>query len=264
MRHALILSGSLAIFALSPCSAAQQPAAAQQAPPLLQRAMTALAGGAAIADVTLTGTARRIAGSDDESGAVTLKALASGESRADFSFPSGPRSEVRGPSQGANIGVSSGPDGVRHSIPQHNVMTDSSWFFPGLTLARLLTPQHYAVSYVGHETRNGRAVEHLTASQTFTDLPANVAPMFQRLSRIDIFLDSTTMLPAALALNTHPDSDMGLDIPIEIRFSDYRPVGGASVPFRIQKFLNNGLILDIQINTVNLNTGLAASAFNVQ
>src|SRR6266851_2042610 len=158
MRRALILSVPLVVFVLSLRVSAQQPAAAQEAPPLLQRALTALAGGAAITDVTLTGAARRVAGSDNESGTVTLKALATGESRADFSFPSGPRSEVRAPSQGAHIGVSSGPDGVRHPILQHNLMTDSSWFFPGLTLARLVSSTDQVVTYVGRETRNGQSV----------------------------------------------------------------------------------------------------------
>jgi hypothetical protein len=83
------------------------------------------------------------------------------------------------------------------------------------------------------------------------------------LSQMDFFLDATTFLPVATTFNIHPDDDAGLDIPIEARFSDYRTVSGAQIPFHVQKFLNNGLILDLQFATAVLNTGLTASQFQV-
>jgi hypothetical protein len=83
------------------------------------------------------------------------------------------------------------------------------------------------------------------------------------LSKMDFFLDPTTFLPAAVTFNIHPDNDAGLDIPIEVRFSDYRAVNGVQVPFHVQKFLNNSLVLDLQFATAVLNTGLAASQFQV-
>src|SRR2546426_2271926 len=93
MRREIIASCLLAISLLSPCGSARQ--SATKPPPVLQGALNALTGGVAIADVTLAGTARRIAGSDNETGTATLKALATGESRMDLSFASGARSEVR-------------------------------------------------------------------------------------------------------------------------------------------------------------------------
>jgi len=45
----------------------------------------------------------------------------------------------------------------------------------------------------------------------------------QRLSQTDLYLDSTTLLPAAMTFNIHPDDNALLDIPIEIHFSEYRP-----------------------------------------
>ncbi|HEX9223733.1 MAG TPA: hypothetical protein VF860_10415 [Candidatus Acidoferrales bacterium] len=265
MRREIIASSLLAILLLSPCGSVQQSAAAQQTPPVLQGALNALTGGTAVADVTLAGTARRIAGSDNETGTATLKALATGESRMDLSFASGPRSEVRASSSAAAdaAGSWSAADGVWHPIANHNLFADSSWFFPALTIGRLASSASYVLSYVGQETRNGQAVVHVTASQQFTGIPAAQAPLFQHLSQMDIFLDAATLLPAALLFNTHPDNDAGLDIPIEIRFSDYRAVNGVHTPFHVQKYLNNGLVLDLHINTVNLNTGLSAAAFSV-
>src|SRR5882762_6929446 len=76
---------------------------------ILQHAFGVLAGAAPLADVTLSGTARRIAGSDDETGTAVLKALATGEARMDLSFPSGLHSEVRTNSNFVPAGTWTGP-----------------------------------------------------------------------------------------------------------------------------------------------------------
>ena len=86
----------------------------------------------------------------------------------------------------------------------------------------------------------------------------------QHLSEANIFLDPSSFLPLAITFNTHPDGNALLDIPIELRFSDYRAVSGIQVPYHVQKFLNNGLILDFHVQTVSLNSGLTASSFTVQ
>jgi hypothetical protein len=63
-------------------------------PATLQSALAVLLGNTAISDVTMSGSVHRIAGSDDETGSVTLKALSSGAARADFSLTSGAISEI--------------------------------------------------------------------------------------------------------------------------------------------------------------------------
>jgi hypothetical protein len=244
---------------------AQQTAATTpQAVQVLLQALRATMGTASISDVTLTGTVRRIAGSDDETGTAVLRALATGEARMDFSFPSGQRGEVRATSNNVPAGTWTGPDGKAHAMSQHNLMTSSAWFQPALTLSWLVSSQNTSVLLVGSETRNGLSVIHLTASQQFPDMPGEIAPLMQHLSQMDIFLDSSTQLPVALAFNQHPDNDAGLDIPAEVRFSDYRAVSGVQVPFHIQRYLNNSLILDIRLQAASLNSGLTASAFAVQ
>jgi len=258
-RPALLL---LATFLIS-IPAAAQPQGDPQAFALLQRAYAALSGGQAISDVTLTGTARRVAGSDDETGTATLKALATGAGRLDHTFPSGQRGEVRNTSANPPSGSWSGPDRISHPIPYHNLITDPTWFFPVFLIGRVLSTSNYVEAYVGRETRDSVAVDHVTLSQKFAT-SSQAGALLQHLSQIEIYLASGTSLPVALTFNVHPDNDAGLDIPIEIRFSDYHTVGGAQVPFRVQKFLNNGLVLNLQFQTVALNTGLTASAFSTQ
>ena len=263
----LVLSVSIS-FLLSVSLAAQEAATSSpQALALLQKSLATLTGGQSITDITLSGTARRIAGSDDESGTAVLKALATGESRIDLVFPSGVRTEVRAFPASGPSGSWVGPDGITHVISQHNLWTDSSWFFPVFTLSRLLSDSAYILSYVGHETRNGQAVEHLTTYRQFQAVGAppgwHPTPL-QRLTAMDIYLDSVTLLPSAILLNTHPDRNQALDIPVEIRFSSYQQTSGLTLPLHIQQHFNNALALDIQINNVSLNTGLSTSAFTVQ
>lgn len=258
-----VLSFVLLALVLLPC-VAQQPAVPDaQAAALLQKSLGALSGGQSLTDVTLSGTVRRIAGSDDDTGTAVLKALASGAGRVDLSLSSGQRSEVSDLSK-IPAGAWSGPDRVSHPVAFHNLISEPAWFFPAFAIARRLSASGYVATYVGHETHNGAAVEHVSVSQTAPLPNPPGGATFEHMTQIDFFLDSTTLLPSAISFNTHPDNNALLDIPVEVQFSDFRAVNGAQVPFHVQKLLNNTLILDFQAQTVTFNSGLAASVFNGQ
>jgi hypothetical protein len=242
----------------------------------------------------LTGTAHRIAGSDDETGTATLKVTALGDSSVELSFPSGNRIEIRNhsalplagsvpanaPSSLAQIpqpvGEWIGVDGVAHPMAGHNIMTDAAWFFPALALERIASGQNYVLSYVGQETREGTAVLHVSASEVFSQLPQSLAgnpsgpgstqflALIQHLSRMDFYLDPNSLLPVTLDFDCHPDNDALIDIATEIVFSDYLKTGGIAIPLHVQKYLNNGLVLDLQFTGTTLNSGLSASAFALQ
>jgi len=128
----------------------------------------------------------------------------------------------------------------------------------------------YVLSYIGQETLNGAAVFHVSGSQPLpapSNLPsgisAQLANVGQHLSTMDVYLDPTTSVPIALAFNTHPDGNALIDIPVWIQFSRYQKTAGVQVPMRVQKFLNNGLVLDIQLTDATLNSGLSGSPFQL-
>src|SRR6266849_10558609 len=153
MNHAVLCL--LLSFSLTLSVAAQQPSNGEPQPLiLLQKSLSALSGGQSLTDVTLSGTAHRNAGSDDDNGTAIFKALASGASRMDLILPSGQRSEIQNGAGGVPTGAWSGSDGVSHSIPEHNLQTDPAWFFPPLSLAKYSNPQSCTASYVGPETRS--------------------------------------------------------------------------------------------------------------
>jgi hypothetical protein len=66
---------SLPLFAQQTSSTTSPPTASDpQAVALVQKSLAALTNGVQVTDVMLSGTARRIAGSDDETGTATLEA----------------------------------------------------------------------------------------------------------------------------------------------------------------------------------------------
>ena len=241
---------------------AQTPTPAPAPTTLLQQSLTALVGATALSDITLSGTARRIVGSDDETGTATLKAVSNGSARLDLSLASGTRSETAN-FYASPAGSWSGPDGVSHSIAFHNLLTEAAWFSPGLAISRRLSPTGFVAAYVAHETLNGQAVEHVSVSQTFPFSDPPGGPSFAHLSTVDFYLASTTLLPAAISFNVHPDNNALLDLPVQILFSDYRSVSGVQVPFHIQKFLNYSLVLDLQFSSAAINSGLTATSFSL-
>ena len=241
---------------------AQTTTSAPQPLSVLQQAYAAMAGTTAVNDVTLTGTAQRIAGSDDETGTVTYKAVP-GSSRLDLNLSKGTRSEIRGIGANGPGGNWIGPDGVVHEISSHNLLTDPGWF-QVFTLSNLISSTSAVLTNVGNETKNGVSVIHITSSKPNANAPPRAAQLWQHLSQIEIYLDASTLLPVALDFNTHPDNNALLDIPVEFRFSDYRPVGTLNIPFHVQQSLNGSLFLDIQFQQASINSGLSSSAFPIQ
>ncbi len=252
--HVLLLSST---FAQQVAAPAVSPAS------LLQTSLSAQIGKAQITDVTLSGTLRRVAGSDDETGTATLQAASNGSICLTLNLSSGSHTEVAN-FFNAPSAIWSGPDGISHAIAYHNLLAESAWFSPSIAVARRLTATNFVATYVGHESFNNQGVEHLSVSQVPSSPDPPGVPTLAHLSQVDFYLDSTTMLPVAISFNTHPDDNSLVDIPVQVLFSDYRSVSGFQIPFHIQKFLNNSLLLDLQIQSASFNSGLTNINFTTE
>jgi hypothetical protein len=251
------------VFAL-PTSAQQGPTAATQNPQavaLATKSVALLSGGGQIADITLTGTATRVAGSDTGSGTVTLKALGTSNSRMDLSLSDGTFSELRTGQSGAPQGQWLAPSGSYNSMATHNCFTDAAWFFPALSILTQLSNPNLIATYVGQETKAGVGVYHLQLS---IQSPSDPTGLLEQLSAADVYLSASTYLPVALVFQTHPDNDALTNILVEVDFSNYQSINGVLIPFRVQKSLNGRLFLDITVQSAVLNSGLAQSVFTAQ
>lgn len=267
MRLSAVLSLLLAAtsaFAQTPV-ANQPPVSDPQALTLAAQSIAAMTGGATIADATLTGTVNWIAGSDQESGAVTLMAKGVGESRIDLQLDRGTRSQIRNDIAGTfPQGINIRPDGTKVPLAMHNCWVNASWFFPALSFLNAASDPGLVFSYVGQETHRGIAVQHLQVVRYLSGRSDSFASLTQRSSAMDIYLDSASLLPRAFVFNTHPDDDALTDIRAEVLFSSYQSVSGVQVPFRIQRLIQNGLAVDLVLTSAVFNSGLSDSQFPIQ
>jgi hypothetical protein len=253
----------VAFFLMTPVAFSQTSvvptASSPQAVTLATQAIAALKGTAQIIDVTLTGTGTRTAGSDSESGSISLKALGSQQARLDLVVAGGTRSEIRNlDSNGNPQGYWIGLDGSVHSMVNHNCLTDAAWFFPTLTVLSQLSNPNVIATYIGQETKDQVAVQHLR----FVVQNGDPTGLSQQLSSEDIYLDASTYLPVALAFNVHPDDNAVGNIAVEIDFSNYKTVNGVQVPFHIQRLLNGSVLFDLTVQNATLNSGLTVAAFS--
>ncbi len=255
---------SFLIIASLPSFAATKPRAASnsQALTYAAQAIAALTGGNTINDVTLTGTATWTVGSDTENGTATFLASGSAESRMDLVLSNGTRTEIRDAQTGTALGKWVGPNKSSGMFPFPNCQTDAVWFFPAL--GSLAAGSNVILSYIGEETRNGEAVQHIQSYVVYqTATVFGSGPSSQQLSTLDFYLDATTFLPSAVTFNVHPDNNAGVNIPVEVDFSNYQGVNGVTVPMHVQKYMQGSLLIDVTISNATFNTGIALSNFSV-
>jgi hypothetical protein len=244
----LVVSAAIAIAAThDPVSSA-----------ILTKATSAL-GASAITGIAMTGVVTYSAGSDQDSGPIQMQAIGLFDAAVYMNLSSGKRAEI----SHRDTGAWAGPDGVSHSIPFHNSLTIPGWFSPSLIVHACLTDKSFLASNIGTEERNGISVEHIRCSRRFEQNGASTAGLLSGVA-MELFLDHATSLPVACEFNTHPDNNELLNIPVRIEFSDYQTAGTSRAPFRIQKYLQNTLLLDISVSAVTLNPTLPSTDFSLQ
>jgi hypothetical protein len=89
-------------------------------------------------------------------------------------------------------------------------------------------------------------------------LPSNsrlstVAKQIQAWSQADMTIDPVTFLPISMKYFTHSDNNSGVNIPVEVRYSNYQKVSGVVVPMHIERSVNGSLQLSIDIAAVTAN-----------
>jgi hypothetical protein len=203
-----------------------------------------------IQDVRLQAQVTRTAGSDSDTGSATLEAASYDKSNIHLALTSGALGETHnGPA-----GVWSAADAQNRPVATHNCWTAAAWFAPALVIQAWVQDPSFTLAYAGLEDRDGVKVHHVHASRAGSaDIVA--------LSAMDLYLDPQSLLPLVLAFNTHPDDDLGVDLPVQVTFASYQIFGGFLAPSRIQEYLQNSLLLDFSVTAAGANNGLAATGF---
>jgi hypothetical protein len=247
----------LFLLAASSAVAQNRPVSDPLAVTFAQKSVAALTGGTTVGDVTLNANVTSILGSDYESGTGTFQAKGTGESRVDLNLSSsGTRSDVRNQASGSPGGSWAKNGSPSTSYADHNCLVDAAWFFPALSSLSQTANPSFVLKYIGQEPHGGVSTQHIQVFQWSASDPA-----MPRLSAMDFYLSVANSLPVALDFKVHSDSDMNVDIPVEIGFANYQSVNGIEVPFHVQRMLNGEVVLDITVTNAAFNTGLADSLF---
>lgn len=218
-----------------------------------QTGTTLLAGslkslGSRVESLSLSGAAEFVAGSTDETGSFTAQCALNGSSKLNLQVGEFSRAETRLSNVGTPSGSWTDEQGTSHTMASHNVMTPASWFCPTVMISDILNNAKLSVKFVGQESRNGVSVDHVVVSVLPVDSTA-VQTWMANLSQTDIFLDSSSLLPVETDFNVHPDNDATVNIPVEIRFSNYVESAGVWQPATIEKYINSTLTLTLQGNS---------------
>jgi hypothetical protein len=231
---------------------------------LLQESVSAVATQSALQDITLTGAVTVFRGlNGTDTGTITLSARGDAQAQVTMNMGTGSRTEIRSlSSDGIQAEMWAGPDGTVKHNPVNSLLTSHpAWFIPGYVLSALAnnSPQG---SFVAEEVRNAASVNHLQVTCT------SGAPLSQ--GPYDFYLDPATSLPASIVFYVQPDFPnkskqavyRDTRLPVEITYSNYKPVQGVQIPYRIQAFVQGKQIYDITISSVALNSGISIPSAN--
>lgn len=212
---------------------------------LLSRAVGVLASGVPINSVTLTASVTRTVGPDVETGTASLEALGGADSRVSLALTDGQQTEIINQSQARPGGQRTDTDGTIHPTALHNCFSPASWFFPALAFNQAMNNPLATITYVGQETDNGQVVQHIRFWRTVPAQNSTAAAlaMIEKLSTVDVYLDTATASPVALMFNTHPEDNANIEFATKILYSDIQTLNGMRTPVHIQKIVNNTLLL---------------------
>jgi hypothetical protein len=258
--HVAVISALIALNSFK--LGAQLPAgSSSQATVLLSQSLAVLTHGKALMDAKLEGAANFTAGSDEEAGPATLEASGYLASKVALNLSGGQRLEIQNGTQADW----SGPDGQLHPQAFHNSLNWAAWFFPPLAIQGVVGDPSYSVTYIGPESLAGSSVQHLRVARNVAgQATPSTAQILLSLTTADLYLDTRSLLPVSLEFNIHPDYDELQNLPVRIEYQDYRTSAGVQVPFHIRKYLQGSLLLDITVNSLAINSGVAPGDFQIQ
>jgi hypothetical protein len=201
--------------------------------------------------IVMTGNATWTSGSDQESGSATLTGYSTGQSSIELQLSGGTRGETQNAFTDADRTCTwTGTDGVTHNVALHNCWLSTVWFLPQITMQPgVAAPDDVSSSA---PASNGKTVIVHHERHPVAVRDTKTAAMLANVSKVDLGVDASSHLPQWLLFQLHPDNDAGVNLQVEVDFSDYRTVNGITVPFHIQKFINHTLVLDLQIASVQV------------
>lgn len=215
---------------------------------------SAFSGGQAVQSIQLSGNVTLQAGSLHDTGSATLTASADGTWKSQFTFSQiGQRTESRTATEGQRDCEWAGADGVIHE-GTGGCWTALVWFLPQISFQPSLIPATLISSDQGN-TQTSAGTRRVVASQLILgskEASTSASTMIQKQSSTVLSLDPTALIPLSLDFKQPSDSGTA-QIAVKVRYSAYKSLSGVFIPAHIERYLNGGLELTIDITQASLN-----------
>jgi hypothetical protein len=247
MRSSLLSLLSLVIAAWTISAAAQT---------AVQGSVAAMAA-TIPSDSQASGTVQIIAGSETETGTIQILTRGFSQTSEQISTASGSRAIVS--SQGL---ASETANGTLQALPMELAVTSQSPDFPLPLLGAALNNPDEAFQFIGQETLNGRAANHVRFWDTFASNPG--LQSLAAFTTTDVWIDPASRLPLRISYIRRNGGGSAPRVPVDVYYSNYQNLGGVLYPFSIQKSLNGTSWTTITISSATFNVGLTDSNFPVQ
>jgi len=229
--------------------------------PTVVKAVSIFAGGKQVQNIQLTGMVITHYG-DDDHGTATLTLNASGDSSLQYLLGNGTRKETTGTNDAATACTWTSADGTPHTVPMHNCLRSIVWFLPAFSLqVASSSPYDIFVSYTPTDSSSSTVgVQHSrdfshenNPKKPTTETVKQMNDTLQNLSQTKILVDPQTGNITSIEYDIHTDTNQQVNIPVVVRYSDYRAVNGVQIAFKVQKYVNNTLVEDLTVETAIVN-----------
>lgn len=226
-----------------------------QAVTLLQASLTNMAVSAP-SDSLATGTIEIVAGSQTSNGTIRILTKGTSESYVQLTTPSNVDSIIYSNNQANEVS-----EGVTSALSLERTQTGQAVEFPFAFISGLLANPDVSFAFVGAESLNGEAVNHLRTVDTYAS--QSQLQGLSALSTHDIWLDANTNLPVRISCVRH-DAEGTAGVGWDVYFSNYQKSQGVAYPMTIAESLNGTPWATITIETITFNNGLTDAAFPIQ
>jgi len=256
MRHCSLVVPTV-LLALTVSAAAQtSPQRDPQAVLLVQKTVLAM-GGVAPGDSTATGTITLVAGSENDSGTVTVLTRGVAQTAEELQMSEeGYRAVIYSAGSASLV-----KDSTNTPLRPELAATSQSPDFPLPLLVAALNNADFSFQYIGPETVDGASAYHLRFWDTYAS-SAQLQGLADFTTR-DVWISSTSGLPIRLEYDRREAGGSAPRIPMQVDYANYTNVQGVLYPFSITKSKNGTPWITITVQQVLLNTGLSDSNFPV-
>lgn len=231
---------------------------------LLRSSLAAMTSGVAVTDVTLQMTGAQTVGPDMLTATANFYGRVDGHIRLDFDTGSGAQSDSYFVTTDGQRGLyRRNPAGTITKGALHAAWISDMWLSPPLALSRVLQYPEYRFVYKGRQTLEGKSVEQISIFIDDKTQDADSEALTAKLSTVELFLDSTTLLPTRVTYNIYPDKSFTESLPFELRFNNFAPANGVLVPWNITAYFNYGPWRLYQVSSLQINAGIVDATFEL-